>query len=508
MSDRNGAWPKGWVPTTVGEVCSVTMGNSPPSSTYNESGEGMPLINGPVEFTEGQLGQTRITKYTTQPARTCNEGDFLLCVRGSTTGRSNIAAFNACIGRGVAAIRSPDSQTFVNHFVASRRESIYDMGTGSTFPSISQKQIAAIPLGLPPLAEQHRIVSKIESLQERSSRARQALEDVGPLLEQFRQSVLQAAFSGRLTAEWRAANPEVEPASELLSCICTERRHRWEQSELAKYESKGKKPPKNWQDKYKKPEPVNDATLPELPASWAWGTLEELLSEPLTNGRSVRDGNGVPVLRLTALRNRKIDLTETKLGDWTEEAAERFFVQEDDFLVSRGNGSINLVGRGGVVVSEPESPIAYPDTLIRVRLINDVSIELIALLWDSGLIRDQIQSAAKTTAGIHKISQSDLESLLVPVMPKAEQEQLVELLTAALSVVDEMEREAAESESSLTQLDQSILAKAFRGELVPQDPNDEPASDLLARIRATKEAAAPTKARIRKSGKRKAQAKA
>ena len=105
----------------------------------------------------------------------------------------------------------------------------------------------------------------IESLQERSSRARRALSEVGPLLEQFRQSVLRAAFSGRLTADWRATHRDVEPATELLSRIRTERRHRWEQSELAKYEAKGKKPPKNWQDKYKEPEPVDASELPTLP---------------------------------------------------------------------------------------------------------------------------------------------------------------------------------------------------------------------------------------------------
>ena len=84
-------------------------------------------------------------------------------------------------------------------------------------------------------------MAKIEALQERSRRAREALAEVGPLLEQFRQSVLAAAFRGDLTADWRAAHPNVEPASELLRRIHAERRRRWEQAELAKYEAKGTK---------------------------------------------------------------------------------------------------------------------------------------------------------------------------------------------------------------------------------------------------------------------------
>ena len=127
---------------------------------------------------------------------------------------------------------------------------------------------------MPPLAEQRRIVAKIEALQERSRRAREALSEVGPLLEQFRQSVLAAAFRGDLTADWRAAHPHVEPASALLQRIRAERRHRWEQAELAKYEAKGQKPPKNWQEKYQEPSRSTIPDLPELPAGWAWATLE------------------------------------------------------------------------------------------------------------------------------------------------------------------------------------------------------------------------------------------
>ncbi len=82
-------------------------------------------------------------------------------------------------------------------------------------------------------------------MQERTRRAREALAEVGPLLEEFRQSVLAAAFRGDLTADWRAAHPNVEPASELLARIRAERRRRWEEAELAKYEAAGKKPPKN-----------------------------------------------------------------------------------------------------------------------------------------------------------------------------------------------------------------------------------------------------------------------
>jgi type I restriction enzyme S subunit len=77
------------------------MGQSPPGETSNITGEGIPLINGPVEFTEGPFGKTVVNQYTTAPTNLCEEGNLLLCVRGSTTGRTDIAAFRACLGRGV-----------------------------------------------------------------------------------------------------------------------------------------------------------------------------------------------------------------------------------------------------------------------------------------------------------------------------------------------------------------------------------------------------------------------
>jgi type I restriction enzyme S subunit len=143
-------------------------------------------------------------------------------------------------------------------------------------PGLSKNHLLKHEIGFPPLAEQRRIVAKIEALQERSLRAREALAEVGPLLEQLRQSVLAAAFRGDLTADWRADHPNVEPASELLRRIHAERRHHWEQAQLAKYEAKGQKPPKNWQDKYEEPEPVDNSDLSALPEGWCWAGLEEL----------------------------------------------------------------------------------------------------------------------------------------------------------------------------------------------------------------------------------------
>jgi type I restriction enzyme S subunit len=161
---KNNKLPKGWVLTSVGNVASIEMGQSPPGSTYNQRGDGIPLINGPVEFSDGPFGITVLNQYTTKPTKICNAGDFLICVRGSTTGKTNIAGYQACIGRGVAAIRSHFDDSYLRLFLWSYREQIISMGRGIAFPSVSRKQLEDLPLPLPPLSEQHRIVARVEKL--------------------------------------------------------------------------------------------------------------------------------------------------------------------------------------------------------------------------------------------------------------------------------------------------------------------------------------------------------
>src|SRR5690606_36379861 len=129
----------------------------------------------------------------------------------------------------------------------------------------------------PPLNEQNRIVANIDALTEKSREAREALAEVPELLDKLRQSILAAAFRGDLTREWRAKNPDVEPASVLLERIRQERRKKWEEAQLAKFRAEGKLPKDDsWKKKYVEPQPVDTTDLPDLPERWCWASLEEL----------------------------------------------------------------------------------------------------------------------------------------------------------------------------------------------------------------------------------------
>lgn len=167
----------------LGEISEITMGNSPPGESYNSNGVGTPLVNGPVEFGDGALGRTVKSKWTTDPSKFCGEGDLLICVRGSTTGRTNVAGFDACIGRGVASIRAYEHQGYLNRFLTTRRREIFNSGKGSTFPSISRDQIASIEIPLPPLAEQKRIAGILDAADALRAKRRDALAQLDTLLQ-------------------------------------------------------------------------------------------------------------------------------------------------------------------------------------------------------------------------------------------------------------------------------------------------------------------------------------
>jgi type I restriction enzyme, S subunit len=177
------------------------MGQSPDGESYNTNGEGVPLINGPVEFSAMPFGYTIRAKFTTQPTKYCKQGDLILCVRGSTTGRMNIAGFDACIGRGVAAIRAKQYQRWINYFVLANRGEIHDRGTGATFPNVSGAILSDFKLGFPEVSEQQRIVAILDETFDGIATAKANVEKNLQNARAVFESYLQAIF-GRRGSGW------------------------------------------------------------------------------------------------------------------------------------------------------------------------------------------------------------------------------------------------------------------------------------------------------------------
>jgi type I restriction enzyme S subunit len=245
-----------------------------------------------------------------------------------------------------AFLRSPATQRVIDGMKT---------GISESGVNLTHARFAGLEVSLPPLPEQRRIVSKIEELQARSRRAREALDVIPPLLAKFRQSVLAAAFRGDLTVNWRARNPDVEAASVLLERIRTERRRQWEAAELARMRARGKEPRDDrWKQKYEEPAPVDASELPGLPEGWKWASVELLTSVVTSGSRGWAEyysPTGAVFLRVGNLDRHTIELDLSDVARVTPpESAEAIRT-----AVAPGDVLMSITADVGMVAVVPEA---------------------------------------------------------------------------------------------------------------------------------------------------------
>jgi type I restriction enzyme S subunit len=362
---------------------------------------------------------------------------------------------------------------------------------------ISGTDLKDVPIPVPPLPEQRRIVARVDALTSRSRRAKEALDAVPALLEQFRRAVLASAFRGDLTAAWREKNQNMEPAEKLLARIRQERRQRWEAAELAKMLAKGKKPADDrWKEKYEEPPPVDTEGLPELPEGWCWAALEELAV-------LITDGDHNPPKRaMTGIAH----LTAKNVKLWTLNLDGCSYVTEVGFAQTRqryeplrSDVIVTCVGTVGECAVVPAGLTFSADrNLAGIRLFESgMDPDVLVYLLSSPVLQERMAEASGSSAQPH-IYLGDLRRLPVPLAPCAEQMAIKARVSSAHAAAMRFQHVFRSARQLATNLDRAILAKAFRGELVPQDPADEPASTLLARLRAEREQPSPAAAPARK----------
>lgn len=373
---------------------------------------------------------------------------------------------------------------------------------GTTRLKLTQAAMRQLPLRVPPLPEQHRIVAKIEELFSDLDAGVLALERVRIALKRYRASVLKAAVEGRLTEKWRDENPNVEPADELLRRILDERRNRWERGQLAQYEAKGKKPPGGWREKYTEPTPPEPVSLRALPDTWTWTALGQLLhrSEYGTSVKCSPEAGVTPVLRIPNIRHGVVDIGDMKYSTEDLKLEADDFLRQSDLLVCRTNGSIGLVGRSALVCQQFGAPTYFASYLLRLRF----TMPRIIATWVQRYLsspegRSFIESHAASSAGQHNVSLSLLHTMPVPLPPSSELEALVMATEETLSESDHVTAQIETLLPKAGALHQAILKRAFQGRLVPQDPTDEPASILLDRMKAEREQTAPRQKTRRRS---------
>ncbi len=349
---------------------------------------------------------------------------------------------------------------FLYYFVSSRafRAAAEREMTGA----VGQKRVPTAYLrrcGIPvvPEAQQNRIVAEIEKQFSRLDEAVANLKRVQANLKRYKAAVLKAAVEGKLTEEWRKQHPDVEPADRLLERI-------------GDYALR----------------PLRDeARLPDLPETWTWVRIEDLGKIQLGRQRSPKYHSGPhmrPYLRVQNVFEDRIDLGDVMEMDFPPSDFEKYRLEPGDILLNEGQ-SPELLGRPAMYRGELPGA-CFTNTLIRFRAQPPLTPEFPLLVFRAYLRSGRFQREGTITTNIAHLSAGRFSSIEFPLPPLAEQAEIVKAAQRQLSVLEALEEELCRGFKRADRLRQSILQKAFSGHLVPQDPNDEPASVLLERIRA------------------------
>lgn len=438
--------PQGWAESCVKHVCELQNGRAYKQDELLSDGK-YPVLR------VGNFFSNRSWYYSDlelESEKYCDDGDLLYAWSASFGPKiwdGGKVIFHYHIWRVDVEHRLIDKR-FLFHWFEWDKENIKsDLGTGSTMIHVTKGGMEARALMLPPIPEQRQIVTKVDGLTARTARARKELGRIPTLIARYKQRLLALAFSGELTAGWRAAK-EVSDAKEVA--------------------------------------------LVDVAKGFSYGT----------SAKSAPSGK-VPVLRMGNIQDGKLDWTNLV---FTSDKAEikKYTLIPGDVLFNRTN-SPELVGKTALYKGEQDA--VYAGYLIRIQCTEKLMPEYLTYSLNAPAGRDYCW-AVKTDG----VSQSNINAKKIAafrfLLPSLEEQaEIVRRIDSAFGWLDRMAADHAAAARLLPKLDAAILAKAFQGKLVPQDPNDEPAAKLLERINAEREAegSKPKSGRGRKSNGSKAQ---
>jgi len=484
-----------WERVFLKEIASVQNGAAF-SSSYFTDDDGLPLIR------IRDVGQKETENFYNgpySPEYIVNSGDLLIGMDGDfrcaywTGGK-------ALLNQRVCRVRLKSDlmeEEFLYFCLQPYLDAIHAHTSSVTVKHLSSRTVENIPLPLPPLGEQKRIVAKIEELFSELDGSVANLETARARLQAYRQSLLKHAFEGRLTEQWRRDHAdELESADQLLERIREERQARYQQqledwkAQVAQWEADGKPKKKPRKPKEPKELPAFEGeelgVLPSVPESWKFvrlGTIAQIGSGmAVSKSRKLEDPVEVPYLRVANVQRGKLDLDEVKTMEVERSELESLRLRKWDVLFNEG-GDRDKLGRGWVWESQIEPCITQNHVFRASPWLDDELHSKFISYWGNAFGRDYFEKAGKQTTNLASINKTVLSMFPVPVPPPEEQRKIVHLLEETAIRIDALEKEISDAMEREQVFRRSILKRAFEGRLLLQDPDDGPAADLLARFR-------------------------
>jgi type I restriction enzyme S subunit len=508
-NDVQGGWtlPEGWEWTTLGEVC------LPPQYGWTTKAveKGNLRLLRTSDITSGSVDWETVPFCREEPADEAkyllHDGDIVISRAGSV-GHSYLVRKpkSAVFASYLIRFKPLVDEQYVAYFAQSPSYwgSVYEERLGIAVPNINATKLKGIRLPLAPLAEQRRIVVEIETQFTRLDAAVTALERAQANLRRYKAAVLKAACEGRLVPTEaslaRAEGRDYEPADQLLARILAERRARWEADYLEKQRAKGKEPKDDkWKQKYKGPALLDTEGLPELPEGWVWAVLEGI-SEAV-GGYAFRSKDytedGFQILKIGNVKMGQLDLSSRPvfIRDVDDKIAEKYLLKAGDIVITL-TGTRKKRDYGYVALVRNEKNLLLNQRVARLRFSSALYPSYFLIALQSETVRDNFFKYETGNVGQGNVSMRAITKEVVPLPPLAEQRRIVAEVERRLSVLAVLEASVGAALARAGRLRQAVLKQAFEGRLVPQDPDDEPASVLLERIRTQR------KTQITEEGKR------
>ncbi|MDE0480299.1 MAG: restriction endonuclease subunit S, partial [Gammaproteobacteria bacterium] len=498
-SERLWDIPPTWEWSRIGELGNVVSGGTPPTKV-SKYWEGDIIWFAPSDLTGYkrkfiERGAKTLTKVglAKSSAKLMPAGSVMFSSR-APVGYTAINTKPSATNQGFKSIVPHDGlfNEYLYYYLQAAKQIAEQRATGTTFKELSGSAFGALPVPLAPTCEQRRIVEKIEALFAEIDKGVESLQAAKSTLDLYRKSLLKSAFEGRLTADWRSRNPDkLEDPETLFARIRKEREASyqtaladWEQSVTKWKENgeKGKKPAKPKKMKHETMQPLLSLFNVPLPSSWLAAkvvTVLDIVSGATPKGINSCNGKGIPFFKISDMnaKGNEIELSQASLNLSANEA-------QALGLVVCPAGTIVFPKRGGAILTNKKRRLCQPSCfdLNTMGLVNQTKtvLQKFAYYWMLGVDLSAIYDGSN----VPQINNKNVEPLCFPICSPDEQAQIVRILDARFEALEVLQTEINATFARAEALRQSILKRAFSGKLVPQDPNDEPATVLLERIKA------------------------